>query len=80
MNREDDMFSDHDAPISTDQVPHEPDWRRDAARPAVSLGIRAAILAGLVVATASGGIAAPEPYDDPVRLVSGGSTTCCPPS
>ncbi|WDZ83886.1 hypothetical protein [Micromonospora cathayae] len=74
------MLSDHDTATGTDQNPPEPNWRRDPARPAVSLGVRAAILAGLVVATAGGGLAAPEPHDEPVRLISGGSSTCCPPN
>ncbi|MEU6075482.1 hypothetical protein [Micromonospora sp. NPDC047074] len=53
--------------------------QRRGTRGGSSFGLRAAVLAGLVAATAGGAVAAPGFIDDPVRMVSGVSTTCCPP-
>jgi hypothetical protein len=47
--------------------------------PGASFGLRAAVLAGLVVATTVAGDAVQGISDDPVRMVAGTGTTCCPP-
>jgi hypothetical protein len=52
-------------------------WR--GRRSPASFGLRAAVLAGMIAATAGGGVDTSGISDDPVRLVSGTGSTCCPP-
>lgn len=54
--------------------------RRRGGPAGASFGLRAAVLAGLVAATAGGVISTQGISDDPVAMVSGANSTCCPPS
>ncbi|GIJ29893.1 hypothetical protein Vqi01_50550 [Micromonospora qiuiae] len=66
------MFSRDDNQTHRVESDDEPEQRRS------SFGVRAAILAGLVVAT-TGGVAAVEFTEDPVRMIAETHSTCCPP-
>jgi hypothetical protein len=56
---------------------------RSAARPSVApvvtLGIGCAVLAGLILSPAAGVNGLTAAFHDPMSLVTGGNTTCCPP-
>lgn len=72
------MSNQNDTQIAHDEF-HGARQRRDDNGAAPSFGLRAAILAGLVVATAGGAVAAQGISDDPVRMVTEAHSTCCPP-
>lgn len=70
------MFSSEGSQTHRDENRAESQQRLGDRRPA-SFGLRAAILAGLVAATA-GGVAATEAFTgDPVRAIAETHTTCC---
>jgi len=70
------MFSSETSRKLHDENLAEWQRRRGDRRPALS-GLRAAILAGLVVA-ATGGVAAADVFvEDPVRAIADAHTTCC---
>ncbi|GLY24588.1 hypothetical protein Misp04_43200 [Micromonospora sp. NBRC 101691] len=73
------MSSTSDARTGYDEHTGEPTQRSDHRHPS-PVRLRAAILAGLIVATTGGGVPVQGVVDDPVRIVSGTSTTCCPPT
>jgi hypothetical protein len=72
------MSHNSDARIVHGETPGEAKQRHDE-RNSPSLGLRAAILAGLIVA-AGGGVAAPGISHDLSRMVVAYDTTCCPPN
>ncbi|MEU4565091.1 hypothetical protein [Micromonospora sp. NPDC023956] len=66
-----------DSPSSRDDAVDSP-GRRPNGRTGVPFGLRAAVLAGLVVATAHG-VPAQGLTDDSVRVLIETGSTCCPP-
>lgn len=74
------MSSSDDTQTYGGESPDEPKRRQGDHRPS-SFGLRAAVLAGLVVAGAAGGVAVAEGLqDDPVRVISDSHSTCCIPA
>jgi hypothetical protein len=63
---------------AVDELDGAPSQIRLRLAPAVGFGLRAAVLAGLVLSAGAGVSATTGLTDDPARVISMVGTTCCP--